>query len=306
MKAQKIAIAAGTGIAFLLCLAGLWVAYGAYDKASKVKATLDGTKRDLEKIYNESPFPNATNVAVLRGDAIWMTNWFQSLVADLHAAAVPAESLSPSGFIQKLQDTSTELHRKAASEGGKVLAEGFGFGFDRYFRRGNPAPEHVKRLALQFSMVEAVTREILDSHVSALSQVDREEFEGGGAEAPAASGRPLRRGPQAPVSTVAVVATTADNRYPRQHFTFTFTADERALSEVLARLAKIKLFVVVTEVKTERVDRGLRPMPEKQAVEADKAKAATLPAEQRVVAGPEVAPLLKTQLQIDVYTFEGV
>jgi hypothetical protein len=31
-----------------------------------------------------------------------------------------------------------------------------------------------------------------------------------------------------------------------------------------------------------------------------------LRAPQRVVSGPDVEPLLKTQMQLDVYTFEGV
>lgn len=314
MKARKIIIAACTGSAFLLCLAGFVFAYRAYDKASKVKATLGGTYRQLETIYNENPFPYPTNVAVRRSEAAWMTNWCQSLVEELRAGASSNEDLSSSGFIQKLQNTSAELHRQAAAEGGKVLADGFAFGFDRYLgsKSEMPKPENVKRLALQFAMVEAITREVLASHVNALSQIDREKFDGEGVETSGGGGG-RRHTPAAAGAPVPAVS-AADARYPRQHFTFTFTADEKSLAEVLGRLAKMPLFVVVTALKIDRVERGLLSRPEKPAAEADKtkpavefdkAKAAVMPPSQRVVSGPEVAPLLKTQMQIDVYTFEG-
>lgn len=302
MKVQKIAIAAGAGVAFLLCLAGLWVASSAYLKASKVKATLDGSKRKLVTIYDQNPFPNNTNVVVLRGDTAWMTNWYQSLVGELRAVAEPTENFTPSWFIKKLQDTSVELQKKASSEGGKVLPEGFAFGFGRYLgsKSEMPAPENVKRLALQFGMVETVTREILDSHVQSLVQVDREVFEGGGADVPAATPGGHRLAHHA-TPTAAPMAAAADSRYRRQHFGFTFIADEKALSEVLTRLAKLPLFVVVTQVRVDRVERGL-----KLADEAEKAAGAAAPPNLRIVSGPETAPQLTTQLQVDVYTFEGV
>jgi len=300
MKNRKIVIAVATGVVFLLCLAGLWFAYGAYAKSSKVKDTLGGSFKQLQTIYSENPFPSKPNVDVLRSEGAWLTNWFQSLVAEMRMAAVPTEDMSSSGFIQKLQDISVELQRKAAAEGGKVLPDNFAFGFDQYLGRSMPKPENVKRLSLQFAMVEAITREILDSHVSSISQIEREKFEVDSAETPAATGR---RRPTAPAATAGPAAAVADSGYPRQHFSFAFTGDERAISEVLSRLAKMPMFVVVTEIKIDRQGRGLLPRPEKPATEADKMKK---PASDRVVSGTEIAPLLKTQLQVDVYTFEGV
>ena len=315
MKAQKIIMIVSAGVVLLLCLGGFVMAYQAYSKASTVKATLGGTFHQLEGIYNENPFPNSTNMAVLRSDTTWTTNWYQSLVMELRLAALPPESLSSSRFIEKLQDTSAELHRKAMAEGGKVLADGFAFGFDRYLgsKSSMPKPENVKKLEVQFMMVEAIAREILDSHVSALTEIDREKFEGGDvADAPAASGR---HRPQPAGVAAAPVTGVADSHYTGQHFTFSFTADEKALSEVLSRMAKMPMCVVVTELKIDRLERGLRPRSDKTAVEADKPKTAVeidkpttakLPRTQRVVSGPEISPLLKTQMQVDVYTFEGV
>ena len=248
MKVRKILLMVGTGLIFLLCLAGFVFAYQAYSEASKVKATLGDTFKQLESIYKENPFPNATNVTVLRGDTAWTTNWYESLVHELRDAAMPNETLSASGFIQKLQDTSAELQKKAAAEGSKVLPDGFAFGFEYYLgsKSAMPKPENVKRLAVQFTMVEAITRELLDSHVATISRIDRDKFESDFGEAAPAPGR--HRGASAN-TTVAAITHVADSHYPGQHLSFFFTADERCLAEVLGRLAKMRMFVVVTELK---------------------------------------------------------
>ncbi len=305
MKARKILIAVGAGIAFLLCLAGFVVAYRAYAESSKIKATLGDTARELEKIYNENPFPNSTNVAVLRSDTVWTTNWYQSLVGELRKAALPNETPSSSGFKQRLQDASVELYKKAASEEGKVLPDGFAFGFDRYLGSSShmPKPENVRRLTVQLLMVEAITLEILDSHVTELSRIERDIFDGDSGETPTATGR---HHAAATGAVAAPVAGVADSRYAGQHFAFAFTADEKALAEVLGRLAKMPMFVVVTELKIDRVERGLRQRPEKVAGETEKTKPVVLSPSQRMVSGPEIATQLKIQMQVDVYTFEGV
>ncbi|MEI6211153.1 MAG: Amuc_1100 family pilus-like protein [bacterium] len=300
MRERKFVVAIIAGVVLLLCLAGFASAYRAYAKASTVKATLKGSYSQLQAIYNENPFPCLTNMTVLRGDTDWMNNWHQSLTMELRAIATPSTNPSSSIFIAKLQESSEELHKLARVDGSKMLPDGFAFGFERYLPRGYPAPEHVRRLSLQFSMVEAIVREILGSRVTELSQVDRERFEVESAEASSA-GR--RRG----VAPAAVVAppTDTDSGYSRQHFTIAFTSDEKALAEVLNRLAKMPLFVVVTEIKIDRVERGLRPRAEKATGEADKS-APPPPPTQRLVSGPGIAPLLKTRMLIDVYTFEGV
>lgn len=305
MKARNIAWMSGAGGLFLLCAVGVWFACNSYAKASKVKGKLAGTHNTLKNIYNEDPFPSAENVTLLNRETAWMAGWYQSLAGELRTASAPVESLTPGGFIQRLQNVSVDLHRLAAAEGGKVLPDEFAFGFERYLGAASEMPktENVKRLALQLAMVEAITREILGSHVNAISHVDRELFEGESAEGPAAGGR---RRP--PASAAAPSPSAADAKYPRQHFSFSVVSDERALAEVLGRLAKMPMFVIVTNLRVDRVDRGLQSRPEKSPVETDTTKSAAAPAPtgQRVVSGPEIAPLLRTQMQIDVYTFEGV
>jgi hypothetical protein len=305
MHTRKIILALSAGLALLLCLLGFISAYRAFAEASTVKNTLDRTYKQLQAHYAENPFPCATNMAIVRRDTAWLTNWHGTLVFDSHAVAVSAKSPSASGFIEKLQNTSVALHRRATADGGKMLPDGFAFGFERYLgSRVMPKPENVKRLDLQFSMVEALTREVLDCHVVELTQLERERFDVDGAELGGGTGR--RRG--AVVVNEAPAAAAAVGGFPREHFSIAFTANEKTLAEVVNRLARMPLFVVVTDVKVERLERGLRPRPDRTAMEAttETGTMAVLRAQQRVVSGPDVAPLLKTQMQLDVYTFEGV
>jgi hypothetical protein len=304
MNTRKIILALSAGLALLLGLMGFISAYRAYAQASTVKNTLDRTYKQLQAIYAENPFPCATNMSVVRHDTGWLTNWHGALVYDAHAVAVPAKSPSASGFIEKLQNTSVALHRRAMADGGKMLPDGFAFGFERYLgTRVMPKQEHVKRLDLQFSMVESLMREVLDCHVVELTQLERERFDGEGGDAGAAVGR--RRG--AAVANEAP-SVAAGGGFPREHFTIAFTANEKTVAEVVNLLARMSLFVVITDVKIDRLERGLRPRPDRTAMETAKEPGggAVLRAPQRVVSGPDVAPLLKTQMQVDVYTFEGV
>jgi len=81
--------------------------------------------------------------------------------------------------------------------------------------------------------------------------------------------------------------------------------------------------VVVTDLEIHRLERGLLAPPERTAGADNKttapaagtaptgaapAASATgpLPQSQRIVSGPDVSPLLKVQMQLDVYTFDGV
>ncbi len=305
MNLRKIILVVGGGVALLLCLAGFFSAYRAYDQASMVKSTLDRTYKQLQAIYAENPFPSATNMAIVRGDTGWLTNWHGTLVHDLYAVAVPTRTPSASGFIDKLQNTSAALHRRATAEGGRMLPEGFAFGFERYLgSRNMPKQENVRRLDLQFALVEALTREIMDCHVVELSQIERERFDGEAVEAGGAVGR--RRG-AAPVVSEAAAAAAAGG-FSRERFSLVFTSNEKTLADVLNRMARMPLFVVVTDVRMERLERGLRPSPDRVGLESAKEKGTmtVLRAPQRVVSGPDVEPLLKTQMQLDVYTFEGV
>lgn len=329
MKGQKIAFVAGAVLAGGLCLAGAWMAYSAFAKADLEKSTLEETLGKLQKAYKKDPFPNRTNVAVATNDAHRLNEWNEALGRDLCTNEVFAatNTLTPSAFIQQLQHTVRELDALASSSGNKVLPDGFAYGFGQYLGAGGsmPKPEDVKRLDTQLRMVDLIVRELLASHVSAVAQVDREGFETG---PDAAAGTPAtsrhgghRAAPMTPAPTSRAPSAGA---YPHQHFVFAFDATEAALDDVLDRLAVMPLFVVVSEVSVQREERGLKPPPD-QATEADrsrpvaaaavkptadsadgKVKTPALLRSARGASGPEIAPLLKVHLQLDVYTFVGV
>lgn len=309
MKGHKIVIAAGLGLMAILCLAGAWVAFGAYSKAAKVKASLGGTLRQLQAIYNADPFPNVANRQAILADSAWVSDWVSSLGQELRSTPVGStNNLSPSLFIDKLQGTTRALKALAQAEGTQVFPDGFAFGFDRYLGSAStmPKPEHVQRLAMQLAMMDALVRELLASHVSTVAHFEREAFDAGAPASAADEGVGRRRRPgPAPVAGAPAAPAAAGGRYSRQHFNISFTAREKALVDVLNRLARMSLFAVVTDVSVNRMANGFQPPPEK-SLETDKAKAALLPPGQRVVSGPEMDPVLRATIQVDVFTFEGV
>jgi hypothetical protein len=308
MKGQKIAIGAGVAVAVLLCLGGAWIAWRAFASSAGVREERNTRLKQLQSIYKKDPFPSATNVVVVRRDRQRLDGWTQDLGRELRGSLGAATNVvSPSLFIQQLQQVAREL-RNPRLTGGVALPEGFAFGFERYLGTTTmPGVKDVPRLALQLHMVNAMLREILAARVSAVTAVERDQFEDAAAAAPAApapgSGRG-RHGPAAAAPAGSAAAAPA-GPYARQRFSFAFTAGEKSLDEVLDRLAAMPLFVVVADLAVQREDqRGLRPAPEK-AADADKNKPAP-DRRPRVVSGPEISPLLKVRMQVDVYTFEGV
>ena len=167
--------------------------------------------------------------------------------------------------------------------------------------------EHVKRLTQQFTMIDAITRELLDSHVTELSQVQRQNFEGTSSnEAVPTTGRGRRSAPAAAAASAQQLDGVANSRYSGEDFIFTFKADEKALLELLNRLAKMPMFVVVHDLSVKREKPGLQLLPEKAASETDKTKTTPALTTQRMASGPEISPLLEIKMHMDVYTFEGV
>jgi len=310
MNVRKNVILASVAVAFILCVIGFVVAYRAYDDACTVNASLDGAVAKLKTIYGENPFPSQTNLVVLRNDTAWLANWYKSLTGKLRAAVVLPETPTPPAFSREMQRERVPALQKTASEKGCTLSSpAFAFGFDSYVGNNSRMPEqrNVRRLALQFMLVDAIAREIFDSHVTELQQIRRDEFEG--AASSSDTSMPTRRhdrSAQATVSANEPVGGVADSRYPGESFIFKIAADEKSLGELLNRLAKMPLFVVVRDLSVAREKPGLQAYPEKAASEAGKTKAATLLPAQRMASGPEIAPLLDVQLRVDVYTFEGV
>lgn len=314
MKVQKIAWIAGSVVALLVCLAGGWFTYKAFARSDEARRQLDTDIQQLQKIYQASPFPSLPNIQVVRGDRQKLDDWTRELLRSLRVAevATPTNSLTPPLFIQDLQHTVRELRTIPPAGGAKVLPDGFTFGFDTYLGSASvmPNPADVPQLTQQLRMVDLLTRELLATHISALTTIERTTFENGApaAGSPSPSPAPSRRGRGAPLPApaAAAVATAAAAPYPRQHFNLSFSANAVALDEVLNRLAQMPLFVVVSSLQVQRADRGLRPAPTaaSAAPPGDAAAAApVLSRKDRLASGPEVSQLMKIDMQIDVYTF---
>ncbi len=190
--------------------------------------------------------------------------------------------------------------------------------------------ELVKTLyASQVSQISSVSREIFESGAPAGS--DQEE--GGG-------GKGRRRGGRANVShghSTDAAQKTFNGLFSYQHFKVDFTAHQAAAIDFLNRVASLeKFFCVVTDVSfrktapdvilpAEKSGENAIPQPRepsrksrrgrsgeddaesKEAAPAEEGlavqKTSSLPAELRVMSGPEVDPVLACSVEIDVYYF---
>ena len=221
MKGQKIGIIAGAVLAGCLCLGGAWMVWRAFSKAGDVRKTLEDSLGQLQKVYAKDPFPSRNNVAAITNDTHRLREWNAALSRDLstNESVAATNALTPSAFIQQLQHTVRELDAVAARNGGKVLADGFAYGFPQYLGAagGMPKPEDVKRLDVQLRMVDAIMREMLAGHVSAISLAEREVFETGVEAVAPGAASVSRRGSRraAPRATMTAAAPAAMGAYPQ-------------------------------------------------------------------------------------------
>ena len=190
---------------------------------------------------------------------------------------------------------------------------------------------------------EGIVKELYDAQVSHISAISREVFESGASATPEpeSGGGGRRRGSRASASHGRPVEPSKENfngLFSSQHFRIEFTAHQSAALAFLNGVASMKkYFCVVTDVSfrkiapdvvlpSEKTDWGSpqpvqesprkshrrrgggenqEPREEEAPAEESLAvqKTSSLPAELRVMSGPEVDPVLAVSVDLDVYYF---
>jgi hypothetical protein len=227
-------------------------------------------------------------------------------------------------------DTRKELLDRAKTAGVSV-PEGFAFGFGRHMPGNLPATPDVPRLTQQLRLVQALCETLYQARISELRGIGREEFEtgvGGAEEGSAPAGRAReRRRPDATAALANVPNPQAGlipdrELFGRWHFVLHFTAKEAALRDVLNRLARGSLVIVVTRLElageefkpvqgTSRVPAAAPKSAGRDAGRSAERPAASepaaeetpqiLPRDLRLACGREGPMLVK--LELDVYQF---
>ena len=316
---QLILIACGVPLV-AVCLGAGWFLFTATSERNAAAEERNQNYESLQQLYNAKIFPSEENIARIREDQKALESWLVTASNVVHSGDLQAQQKTPSGFKQVLQATVRELSAQPGVVQGKVVAQGFNFGFDAYLGQDSlPASEHVDRLTVQLEMIQLICKELYAANIMELKAVTRETFDVASGterkqdEAPASSRRKSRRRDRDESASSAPAASSGAGSefFSKQRFTFEFVARPAAFIETLNRLAAMKQFVVVAETEFRKTGDPLAQLAAKKAeggaaAAAVAADPATLTHVQRIVTDPELEPPVSVKLDVDVYSFEGV
>ena len=269
---KKIALIAGGVILLLLFVFAGVMLFRGIRQFGTAEKNLASARSQLNSFYKRDPFPVGKNVATVRKNSEMMDEWLQDIVDVAKRKQVdPAETRSPSVFINMLAKIRNGLQAKAKHEGIGVSEE-FGFGFDRYVA-GQPATaDHVPRLIQQLLIVNEICGILIDEKVKDISMITREQFEGVSLSSSTGARRVVRRRPtvrrtggegsparnlrRAAELAAGAADTTAgqfddESTYAKMKFSFDFSAREANVLNILNRIAQNEMFIVITAVDIE-------------------------------------------------------
>jgi hypothetical protein len=291
MNINKKIILASVGAALLLMLVfAVVMLYRGIRQFGVAEQNLANTRTQLNTFYKKDPFPDGKNVAVVTNNTGLMKGWVRDIVDVAKRKQVdPAETKSPSVFINMLAKIRNGLYSRAKQNGTVIGSEDFGFGFDSYVR-GDPATaDYVPRLIQQLLIVNEICNILIDEKVKEIHSVRREEFEGvrqqaavQGVKGPARPGGSTARGSaQLSLRRASTIEpgqpNTAAGDFEENaiaakiRFTFEFSAKEASIINILNRLAQNEMFIVVTALDVETAD-AAQPGSAAETKSADEAQ----------------------------------
>ena len=293
-------------------------------RTARIRGELDRKLIQLQIFYKKDPFPSPGNVSNQQAAVQVLTAELDALLVAAGRGQTKPEDHTPPGFANLLGDMRNRLLAMAEKNQTATPGRHFAFGFDRYFGPGSslPAPEDVPRLCQQLAALDAVCTVLFDEKISELLAIEREEFE----TARAAGTRAPTARLKAMTGTVAAKAGVVekDALFAKLHFVVEFKAREKALTGVLNRLARQKLFVVVTGLTMSKeapdvrpansvVETAVAPQDEeagpfdpvraREQAAALLAQLAAMTPEDRTISGLGCENLMRVVLELDVYHF---
>ena len=307
-------------LVFLAAAVLLYMKYAEFDKARlSLKSTLD----EQQRLLGSAPFPSAENIAQENDNLDLIRMTFAELGGAMRFGQVEPVQQAPAAFNAQFWKVQKELLALAKDKGINVPVD-FAFGFQRHMTGSPPPHPDVPRLTQQLLTVSELTRLLYDCRIVALRDIFREEFEGGETAGEA--------GGHAAVA-IRVAAATVKNTgpvganlvvkdagiipegslYGRMHFILRFTARESALQEILNRLARDRMFIVVTRLEITGGETSVtKPAADPNAVQPggggtpDQPQVVkALTKDERLVCGGRETPVLVT-IDLDVYRFRPI
>lgn len=346
MNRSKIILIASAAVFLVLVVAAGVFAGKQHAAAVKARKGRDREFKELEAVFHDDIFPSATNVAALGDNVLRLTETRDSFEKALVAMNVPAPTnVSASVFMQTLQDLVVRKAKAAPLvEGKRSVSSDFAFGFDRYVGPSSrmPRENEVPRLVQQLRVIVQLADEMYAANVLHIRSISREVFEegdsGGGGEEEASEeeesggrrGRRGRRGGRAGGDEAEtggdkpLLSPISTELYEGQHYVLRFTARQDAVIDLLNRIARLRYFAVVTDVRMRKLGpdvrqpvapgekegdgrsgrRGARAETQEVVQDAETMPMLSeLPPAQRLMSGPDVDPPLDVAVELDVFNF---
>lgn len=336
MERPQMILMASAAVA--VCIAG----YFAYDAANvssvaaETREEAEELKSSIENIYAEKVFPSNNNIESLKKEAGVIDKLRVSVTNEL-CALVKKEipNLSPSQFVDSLRKLKAKWLKDApVVEGGKCVDPDFAFGFEKYVGGDLPEEANVPRLGQQMLIVNALVNELYGAKVAKIDSIVREAFDGAAPQVvnndddDQSGGRRNRRNrrnrqqDEDSVSVTGASVKSVNHRlFTAQHFTIGLSTRQTALVDVMNRLAKAKIFAIVTDINIKKggigdvriptdppkkdtsTSKNRRGSRDKEVEEEVESEFSELPAGSRLMSGPDLDPLLEVVLELDVYNF---
>ncbi len=332
---KKVIVTVGAIVALILVGVPALLLFRGISQFSTAAADLEMSVNQLRSYYAKNPFPSRENIKLERENLKTMHGWFGQLVDVVTRGQVNRGESTPTRFSTQYNDVRNGLLSEAKKQG-VTLSRDNALGFSRYAEGVLPAPVDVSRLAQQLTMTERLTTVLLEAKVKSVDTVGRQVFdsvslaampssEGGGrsnrrsSRRDASASRAGRPSGGTRPAAQAAPSGPARDLYEVEPFSLEFRAKEAVALDVLNRLARHSLCVVVTGVQFSKQGQDLH-MPETDGSEdastadllptaAEAAVADHKPAdgeltrEHRMVSGPDVDAAMAVKIDLEVYTF---
>ena len=328
MKRFQIGLIAGLGVFAVICAVLVWKLFGAMGARAEAHENSQSTLEQLQRLYKQKYFPTKENIDRVRNDELVVSTWLGIASNQLHRGEVKVASQTPSGFKSQLQETVRNLAMQPGQVGGKICADNFYFGFEKYLGDSAVLPKDnatATKLAMQLTMIEKICRELMKAGVVQIDLVEREKFDDKPAEEEVQEApRETRRNRRNRRNSAAAKVDTSVQQKPqalelasKQSFTIGFQARPEELITALNGLARIEPFMAVSSVSMAAGADPLQAYAQSliaenelraRGEEKQEGKSSGKPGEiyRKIVTSPEMEAPLKIKIKVDVFKFEGV
>lgn len=256
MNKNKIVLSAIGGVALVASAVVGYLLWSACDEKSDMESELEGAKERVQRANSAKIAPTQASVDAIESNRKMLDAWRAEAVGAASAGDLAVDAaVTPEAFKRTMVDDARKLAKLPGAADGRIVKDGFGFGFKDYITGGS-MPERAKLAAMQRqwrevksfveTLAECGAAEILDITVAAEA-------------APAEEAKAPQRGAKRPARAKDDGAERKDE-VSAQSYVVKFLARPPALVGALNAFATCERFVAVDSCSFARADDTLAAM----------------------------------------------